>query len=96
VINNVVVVGKGVREPESWIKEFPFTLKDGDTKTLELFVDNQRDYEDAPGPGESLEAQDSAGRWWPRRHRLRLWWASRKPKKVSRKARKAGKRPEGG
>lgn len=98
VINNVVVVGKaGIREPESWINQFPFTLKDGDTKTLALFGEpGHPDYEDAPGPGDLLAAQDSAGRWWPRRRRLRVWWATRNRRKAAREARKALKRRPGG
>lgn len=78
VINRIGVVGKrAVRDPAAWINEFPFALAQGETKTLELCVDDNQDQHDAPQKGEWFVARDSGGHWWPRRRRLQVWRAER-------------------
>lgn len=77
-VRRVAVVGKkGVREPEAWMDEFPLPMNPFDLKTLALCLDDDRDFRDAPGKREFIAAQDSSGRWWPRRRRLKLWWFTR-------------------
>jgi hypothetical protein len=52
--------------PSIWVEQAPFTLADGDARTL-YHPENGAIPADA-----AFLARDVLGRWWPRRRRLRL------------------------
>jgi hypothetical protein len=67
--------------PSIWVQEWPFTLGDGDAKTL-------THPENGTIPADAVfAARDSLGRWWPRQRRVLIWYRRHREKRRARRAR---------